>query len=183
MRMLSSVTSVIGLVILLLAILAYYFLENTILSFELKKFIAFAPNVVFEYLKDPVYLVDIHHKIRDVAVVNLRVDEMDVEHRQYTIYEDLPHIGTHKNMASSIADPIQLTIRIHMLILHGLIHGDVAYYLTESWNGTVAGTTIEEVSTFQFPWILAKFLNRTTTETHAQLLDNLETLIELRTKS
>lgn len=53
----------IGLLGAALAGLAYYFLQSTPVNFELKKFIRHEPSLVFKFLKDPNYMLDIHPKV------------------------------------------------------------------------------------------------------------------------
>lgn len=158
--------------------LAYFFLQSTPVNFELKKFIRHEPSLVFKFLKDPNYMTDIHPKVRNVYVESLEINSLNIEHRQYILTEDIPHIGHQNGSITSVADPNSLEITSKGVFMHGIVQVDLIYRLKEAWNGTIPGTSVEESTTMLIPYILVNFSNRTAIEIHTQILNNLEMLMD-----
>jgi len=66
----------------------------------------------------------------------------------------------------------------YITISHLYFSVEVTYRLKEAWNGTIAGTSVEESTMMLVPYILANFSNRTAIEVHTQILNNLEMLMD-----
>jgi len=66
---------------------------------------------------------------RNVFVESLKVNNLDIEHRQYIITEDIPHIGHQNITVSAVADPNSLEIANKATLLHGLTYskGAISY--------------------------------------------------------
>ncbi|ESO03901.1 hypothetical protein HELRODRAFT_172928 [Helobdella robusta] len=207
MLKLQHVTAAVGLFV---ALSAYLILHSNTFTFRLQKIINHNASIVFHFLRNPSFLVDINFNVRAVHELDLKHEGNYTEHRHYIVSEYFQHIGVMNVSAYSTSNSKELSTNIYYSTFYGLLTAEVMYKIKQIklQNGESSGisqsaatnlnypeidvskhdiiitsySNVIQTCTLTYPWILRAFVNRTYYETNKNMLDVLETAINTELK-
>ena len=174
--MLQHITAITGI---LLAAAVFLVLHKDSITLRITRTFNHSLSTLFNILKEPGYLSELNSNVRSVSISERREDDGGVEYKRFSVSESFHHIGVYNVTGTLVSDVRNYLIAIQYSALGGILKSDITYLLSADYTDITSGshvTTISEVCTLTFPWILKNFVNRTSYEMHNLMFDYLEAI-------
>ena len=167
------------ILVALVAVLAYFGLQKTTVSFEFSvSDIKSDPQTVFELFRDPKSLPTVDKDLHKVEIVSIENRDGGVEVVQFT----LPVFWKLRASSTWRIDPNSLSIDADVTDPFGILAlvQKWTFALDKSEEGGVR-TSMAESTQFTVPWILAFLgVTRSTKDLHLEMVQTVKTVAESR---